>query len=356
MNSKERVLYEVRKIIANGYDKFVIFPYGEYGKITKEILREYFNIEVLAVFDNKVVAEGVKTLSYLRENPLSDDVYLIITSSSLKYYNELREEAVKYVKKEKIIDMFQRTNPLEDEYLEERAKALGLDFDTNIVALKSYDVKFYIPYWKKDFIQRKILLEDRYFEDEYLYFVKRHFGKKIQGGCVLDIGANIGNHTLYFAKECGAEKVYAFEPIKDTYGILEQNVKINDLKDRVVLVNKGVGVCAGKASIERYDVDNIGATSLKNDLNGEIEICSIDELAISEKISLIKIDVEGHEKEVIQGAIETIKTSLPSIMVEIWIGQESIFDIIEILSPLGYRFVQFDCSNYVFTATKEVEI
>ena len=100
---------------------------------------------------------------------------------------------------------------------------------------------FYLP--KLDlkageFIQNRIFLEGNYFERRRLLQARKYIKKK---GVVLDIGANLGNHTLFFLKECGAERVYAFEPVKSTFQILKKNICLNHLQDKAVLYNAALG-------------------------------------------------------------------------------------------------------------------
>jgi FkbM family methyltransferase len=87
----------------------------------------------------------------------------------------------------------------------------------------------------------------------------------MRDGVVLDIGTNIGNHTLYFANECMAKKIISFEPAQDTFAMLQENIKINHLENVVTLINKGVGEKSTRARIHYRNINDIGATSLEWD-------------------------------------------------------------------------------------------
>lgn len=100
---------------------------------------------------------------------------------------------------------------------------------------------FYLPQLNLkagEFIQNRIFLEGYYFEWRRLFQAGKYIKR---AGIVLDIGANIGNHTLFFLKECHVKKVYAFEPVKSTFEILEKNVRLNHLQDYTVLYNAALG-------------------------------------------------------------------------------------------------------------------
>ena len=91
---------------------------------------------------------------------------------------------------------------------------------------------FYLPYVKKDFIQQLIYRKKQYFEQENLDYICKKWengliGHTLKNSSVLDVGANIGNHTLYYLNECHAKSAYCFEPVPDTFRILSKNIEIN---------------------------------------------------------------------------------------------------------------------------------
>ena len=205
--------------------------------------------------------------------------------------------------------------------------------------------------------KRKILFEEikeirfnNNFEEVNLNYINKIFENgvinKAKGG-VLDIGANIGNHALYFALEGNADFVYAFEPIEDTFKILKRNVEINNLENKISLFNCAVGAKHVMTTITNYHDDNIGGTQLAYSDKGNIECITIDDMRIKKDIKLIKIDVEGFEAEVIIGARRTIAEKQPYILVEIW-SIENMQIIESILKPLGYQYIQIALHDYLF--------
>lgn len=207
---------------------------------------------------------------------------------------------------------------------------------------KSRKIKsiFYLPYVKTDLIQNIIYRSGRYFESDNLDYVCKqwHEGvveKRIAKSSVLDIGANIGNHTLYFVNECNARHVFCFEPIKDTFEILKTNMKINQICDRVTLYKFAVGECSGKAQVEYYDTANIGGTSIELSDSGDIIVKSVDEMNLDESVGLVKIDVEGFEMSVLRGIVNTLKKDMPYIMIEI--NNDNYVMACSLLEGIGYK-------------------
>ena len=216
-----------------------------------------------------------------------------------------------------------------------------------IVNFKSNSIKFYLPYYNNDSIQKHIAQTRNFYEFDFLNHIctiqNGIVNQALQDGLVLDIGANIGNHTIFFLTK-RARKVVSFEPVKDTFYILEKNIKINNFQNKVSLFNAGVGKTNGNAILKYYNSQNIGMSQLSPDPNGDIAIVSIDGLNIKEKIDFIKIDVEGFELDVIMGMTETLKRDKPLIMIEI---RDYLFaEINKILQSIGYNHTTIDIDIY----------
>ncbi len=223
-----------------------------------------------------------------------------------------------------------------------------------VINLKKNNIKFYLPYYNKDTIQKHIVQTQNFYESDFLDHIctikNGIVTKAIHNGLVLDIGANIGNHTIFFLTK-KARKVLSFEPVKDTFNILKRNVEVNDFQNKVNLFNAGVGQTKGKAVLKYYNSKNIGMSQLSPSQNGDIPILSIDDLNIEERINFVKIDVEGFEAEVIKGMTETLKQNKPLIMIEI---RDYLFaEINDILQSIGYNHITidvdiFNIGNYLY--------
>lgn len=140
---------------------------------------------------------------------------------------------------------------------------------------------------------------------------------------VVDIGAHIGISVNHWSTEF--TNVYAFEPLKEHYDCLIKNTEtLNNIK----YYNNGLGNFEGITQGAYRSLKNSGSFQIidsgyiqprnENKFRNfvDIEIKKLDSFAF-ENLDLIKIDVEGWEFEVVQGAIETIQKHKPVLMIEI---------------------------------------
>lgn len=224
-----------------------------------------------------------------------------------------------------------------------------------VLEVKKIHSKFYLPLFKTDSIQARILVRKNYYERDYLEKLCKKWnngllGHSIRDSVILDIGANIGNHSLYFLNEYGAKFAYCFEPVKETYDILKKNIEINNLNNKSKIFNLGVGSSDSKAVISKSVQGNTGMTQLTTSEDGDIDIVAIDDMNISEKIGFVKIDVEGFELDVIKGMIKVLKRDKPFIMIEIWKKNET--EVLNILKEIGYTHEEMErraiLSNHIF--------
>jgi len=136
-------------------------------------------------------------------------------------------------------------------------------------------------------------------------------------GMIVDVGANIGNHSLAFARHF--QRVISFEPNPQIWPLIERNIAINPWAD-VELRKMGLGDVA--ADLPIFVNDNHGLSTF---LDGELDnahglsahIAVGDDELRDVAIDAIKIDVQGFEPNVLRGLSETIKANLPLIWVEI---------------------------------------
>jgi FkbM family methyltransferase len=158
------------------------------------------------------------------------------------------------------------------------------------------------------------------------------------GDVVLDAGANIGALTLPFSHLVGEQgAVIAFEPQRPMFYLLCANVAINTIEN-VVAIQAALGAVPGtiRVPVLRPQAHlNFGGVSVGGDSGDPVRLRTIDSLAIP-NLRLIKIDVEGAELGVIQGAGETIRRLRPFLFVEND-RQDKSAALIEALFALGYR-------------------
>ena len=137
------------------------------------------------------------------------------------------------------------------------------------------------------------------------------------GARVVDVGANTGNHTVFFAGPMKAASVTPFEPLPAAADALRASVLRNGLKN-VDLSQLGVGIAdkPGRARLVFSTRGGLGATSLEPDPAGEIGVATLDSM-ISGPVDFFKIDVEGMEMSVLAGSQRLIAQSRPLIFIEI---------------------------------------
>lgn len=157
---------------------------------------------------------------------------------------------------------------------------------------------------------------------------------KYCNGVVLDVGANIGTHTLVYAKH--AKRVFAFEPQPTIFNMLCANVTINCLEN-VWTARTAIGNSIGIEQIPCIDFSKPGnfGGSVIGSGNNTCYIRTIDEY-IFKDVSLIKIDVEGKEGDVLLGAKRTIEKYKPVLYIEN--DREEKDELCRLVESLGYEW------------------
>jgi FkbM family methyltransferase len=147
-------------------------------------------------------------------------------------------------------------------------------------------------------------------------------------GTAVDVGANVGNHTLWLAAICRLW-VVAFEPLVADQ--LKRNVELNDLVGRVEVHSAALGAKAGWA---RHAT---GGRLSRTGPDLTIPVLRLDDYDLA-GVSVVKIDVEGMEAQVLRGAADTVERNRPVIFAEEWAEHPGWHDAIaEVLEPWGYR-------------------
>ena len=173
---------------------------------------------------------------------------------------------------------------------------------------------------------------------------------------IVNIGANIGFYTVSLSNLFKNNSVIGIEPNPEAYTLLEKNIFINGLKDRVTLFNSCVSsemsevtynYIKGKSEfsslkkiIPEYAGDAVQITKV-------IKSYPLQHFTGKTKIGLIVMDVEGAENLVLDGAIDLIKKDLPVIIMEcadklLVSFNSSAYKVISILESLGYTILALD--------------
>ncbi|WP_341723968.1 FkbM family methyltransferase [Pseudoxanthomonas putridarboris] len=193
----------------------------------------------------------------------------------------------------------------------------------------------------------KIVASGTFYESKLLSILKAQLQ---EGDLVLDVGANIGNHTVFFAGVCGC-RVEAFEVNPEACHFLKATVRLNGLEGRVQVNEVALSDVDGHVSIAHSVDDNLGAISFRMDDEGELPARRLDGFDFDSRVVLIKIDVEGMEAQVIRGAENLIRRDRPIIVYEAQ-DADAYAVASEMLSRFGY--IAVGCFNatdtYIFVA------
>jgi FkbM family methyltransferase len=185
-------------------------------------------------------------------------------------------------------------------------------------------------------------------EPETIEYIRKNCGK----GDIVHAGTYFGDFLPGIASACSpTAKVWAFEPNYESYRCANITILINDLSN-VVLTNAGLGEKKERLLVQTHDDSGNslgGASQIISDINTEkithqpIDIATIDEAVPNERrISIIHLDIEGHEEFALKGALSAIRKSRPIIILEdlpdnalftsLWFKQN--------ILGLGYRMTQ----------------
>lgn len=188
-----------------------------------------------------------------------------------------------------------------------------------------------------DYVSYTIATTNRFFEEPLLKHI-RSTHRDVKK--VLDIGANIGNHSLFFSEVMGCD-VIAFEPFPENFALLQRNCP------KVTAHNIALGdrdetrkALFGSMRDEHGNLamGNMGAVKLVQDPAApgsfDLTVRTLDSFSI-DGVELIKIDVEGMEEQVIRGGLKTIQRDKPIIYAEHH-GMPELAKCLDLLAPIGY--------------------
>ena len=174
----------------------------------------------------------------------------------------------------------------------------------------------------------------------------------------VDVGANIGVYSIALATHCVGIGVLSFEPVVRNYNQLCANVFVNGLNHVVTPVNQALSNTNAAVSIQ-IDPTSTGVSCIEHE-STEVERSSYseneqiqcvvfdDEYSYVNRKMFVKIDVEGHEIQVIQGMQNTLKHNSVILQVEI-LSDESNEEIVKILKSLEYRCIGCIGDDYRYT-------
>lgn len=172
----------------------------------------------------------------------------------------------------------------------------------------------------------------------------------LDGPAIVDVGANIGTHTLAFAARFPRSPILAIEPQPLPYGLLTASALLNGY-DNVHSFN--LGACSD-ARVVRLSLDyssigwNMGAVSIPQsaaEAGHPVLMVALDELLHGRDVQFLKVDVEGMESEVLEGTIQTLRRCRPLVYLEVLDGHRAAMSA-EQLAGLDYRLYWVETSAF----------
>lgn len=189
-----------------------------------------------------------------------------------------------------------------------------------------------------DHLMKLIARSGTFYEIDLLTYIESIKGY-LPSGVAVDVGANIGNHAIFFA-EFVRSPLVAFEPNPEVLPLLKSNLAANNV--HIQVIEKGLGASESRGTMEVWDDANHGNARIID--GDDIEISTLDEQCRGMLVAFIKVDVEGMELQVLQGAVETLKRCRPHLFLEA-ATDKHFREINAFLAPLGYRPV----THWAFT-------
>jgi FkbM family methyltransferase len=155
---------------------------------------------------------------------------------------------------------------------------------------------------------------------------------------IVDVGAHVGYFTMIMAKKVGSSgAIHSFEPRDLNRNFLKRHIRSNGISN-VTVYSQCVGDQYGKVMFEERT--GTGTGHISSDGNVEVDMVTLDGMVAEGKIpvpDMLKIDVEGAEILVLNGARETISSRKPKMVLAVH-SDELERQCREILEPLGYTF------------------
>ncbi len=202
----------------------------------------------------------------------------------------------------------------------------------------------------RDSIDRELFMNG-YYEEKQLNLLSKSI-EKYSINYFLDIGANIGIYSILMAKQHSNLTIHSFEPHKDTFKRLKENVNLNNFANKIYLYDCALSCKNGDSSLEtknRFKISQSGGAKISEKGDIKIKFKIGDELIkIKNEYIAIKIDTEGHEVFVLQGIKNLLTNNKVFLQIEIF--PQNVTEVISFLKDLGFKLTtqnQFNHQEYI---------
>lgn len=190
----------------------------------------------------------------------------------------------------------------------------------------------------------KYLISHKIEHVPYLYdlIYSKEYYKIGKNKIIFDVGAHIGSFSLKYSKN---NCVYSFEPNSENYRFLVENIKLNKLNNNIYPNNIALGYKKGNRKLGLSGGSGGHSFHLKNKKFEEVQTISLDEFVSDNHLNhvdIVKVDAEGDELNILEGAGECIKKMRPLLIIELHPWYTSSKKIIKKLKNLNYKVDYLD--------------
>ena len=236
---------------------------------------------------------------------------------------------------------------------------LGSKFGPTKGKIKYFGTDVYFPIGHELFYR---ICDQGVYEASLLNAIKNHLPAD---GLLFDIGANIGLTAIPLLNMFPECRVISFEPSPNSLPYLKKTQGASQLGDRWTVVEKAVGETSGKIHFEiNSQADGAFDSRQSTGRKSNVAVTSVPMTTVDEawqnlgkpNLAVVKIDVEGFEKEVLAGAEECLNENRPVVILE-WsranlngLGRDP-FELIELANNAGYEVISMDSGRHVANET-----
>lgn len=222
--------------------------------------------------------------------------------------------------------------------------------------VKSEGNGFSLSWEGKDYFLPVNLFEEPVFIHGYgLNYLPEKVKTYIQGKDFLDVGAYLGDTSIYLQRNYNPKGVYAYEPVKKSAEELRKTIEKNNA-EKIFVIEKGIGEKEENLEIHIDPNDFSGSTintliadTTIREIKEQIRVTTIDSECKNRNVGLIKMDIEGAEYSAIKGALETIKRDRPVLLISLYHTGKDFFEIPSLLKEnvidYQFRFINIEVVN-----------
>jgi FkbM family methyltransferase len=154
-------------------------------------------------------------------------------------------------------------------------------------------------------------------------------------GVYVDVGGHLGTHALWFATLCPSQHVHTFEPVDRFAERIESAARLTECVDKITVHRVGLSERSGTATNRLSAEHQMGFNPDAQAVDETFPVARLDDV-IRGPVAVMKLDVEGMEPAVLQGARRVLRRHRPVVYAEAWDG-DAVERILRELRPYGYR-------------------